>query len=539
MIDIRAWSAPLLDADGKISTEISVIEDVTEYKRAEEALRESEERFRAIFESAPIAMAVRNLEGDFIQTNRAFQEMLGYSEEEFQYISFNDITHPDDLEESERLYQELTDGRCDHFIQERRYFHKDGEVVWCRVALFGISDSSRKLKYTISMGENITMRKRAEEALRAHQEFLRQVIDTTPNPISAKRFDGTYTLVNEAMAEVYGTTVEELVGKSDADFVPNTVESAHWLQDDREVLEFMCGKFIPEEKFTHPVTGELRWFQRIKVPLTTQDGKADQVLAVATDITERKRAEEELLAAKEAAEAASRAKGAFLGNMSHELRTPLNAVIGMSQVLLMGAIGPLNERQNEYVNDILYCGKHLLTLINDILDMTKIENSRVELILEDVELSCLLYDNLSMIRDKALDQNITLETDFDENLPLVRADRRRILQVMSNLLSNAVKFTPPGGRAGIRLLRDDNNARVEVWDTGIGIPPEHQSRLFRPFERLEDVSRSRNHEGTGLGLALSKQLVELHDGKIGVESLGEGQGSTFWFTLPLKTGSEN
>jgi PAS domain S-box-containing protein len=539
MIDIRAWSAPLLDADGKISTEISVIEDVTEYKRAEEALRESEERFRAIFESAPIAMSVRSLEGDVIQTNRAFQEMLGYTEEEFQGISFNDITHPDDIEVSERLYHELATGMCDHFIQERRYFHKDGDVVWCRVALFGICDSSGQLKYTIGMGENITMRKRAEEALRAQQEFLRQVIDTTPNPISAKRFDGTYTLVNEAMAEVYGTTVEELVGKSDSDFVPDAEEIAHWLQDDQEVLDYMCGKFIPEERFTHPVTGEVRWFQRIKVPLISHEGKADQVLAVATDITERKRAEEELRAAKEAAEAANRAKSAFLGNMSHELRTPLNAVIGMSQVLLMGAIGTLNERQNEYVNDMLYCGKHLLTMINDILDMTKIENSRVELILEDVELSCLLHDNLSMIRDKALEQNIVLETDFDESLPFVRADRRRILQVVSNLLSNAVKFTPAGGHVGVRLFRDDNRARVEVWDTGIGIPPEHQPRLFRPFERLEDVSRSRNHEGTGLGLALSKQLVELHDGKIGVESAGDEQGSTFWFTLPLKPGGEN
>ncbi len=539
LIDIRAWSAPLLDANGKVSTEISVIEDVTEYRRAEEALRESEERFRAIFESAPIAMAVRNLKGNFSQTNRAFQEMLGYSEEEFQEMSFTDITHPDDIEESERLYQELEEGRCDHFVQEKRYFHKSGELVWCRVALFGICDSAGRLMYTIGMGENITMRKRAEEALRAQQEFLRQVIDTTPNPISAKRFDGAYTLVNEAMAEVYGTTVEELVGKTDADFNLSTAETEHWLQDDWEVLEFLCGKFIPEERFTHPVTGEVRWFQRIKVPLVSPEGKADQVLAVATDITERKRAEEDLRAAKEAAEAANRAKSAFLGNMSHELRTPLNAVIGMSQVLLMGAIGTLNERQTEYVNDVLYCGKHLLTMINDILDMTKIENSRVELILEDVELPCLLYDNLSMIRDKALDQNITLETDFDESVPFVRADRRRILQVVSNLLSNAVKFTPTGGRVGVRLFRDDTAARVEVWDTGIGIPPEHQSRLFRPFERLEDVSHSRNHEGTGLGLALSKQLVELHNGKIGVESVGEGQGSTFWFTLPLKTSREN
>jgi len=534
LVDIRAWSAPLYDADGNITTEISVIEDVTEQKRAEEALRESEERFRAIFESSPIAMVVRNLAGQFVQTNHAFQEMLGYTMEELQGMSFSDITHPDDLEESVELYQELMAGRIDHFIQEKRYYHKSGSLVWCQLALFGIRDAEGNLKYTIGIGENITKRKRAEDALRAHQEFLRQVIDTNPNPIFTMGWDGEYTLVNEATAELYGTSVEELVGRTDEDFNVSPHEIERRKQDNREVLEFMCGKFIPEERFTHPVTGEVRWFQTIKVPLVAPDGKAYQVLGVANDITERKRAEEEVLAAKEAAEAANRAKSAFLANMSHELRTPLNAVIGMSQVLLMGAIGTLNERQTEYVNDILYCGRHLLTLINDILDMTKIENSRVELILEDVELAYLLSENLSMIREKALEQNIEVKTELDESLPMVRADRRRILQVVSNLLSNAVKFTPHGGQVGIRLYRHDDYARVEVWDTGIGIPPEHQSRLFRPFERLEDVSRSKQYEGTGLGLALSKQLIELHKGQISVESEGEGRGSTFWFTLPLK-----
>jgi PAS domain S-box-containing protein len=383
------------------------------------------------------------------------------------------------------------------------------------------------------MVENITKRKPAEDALRTQQEFLPQVIDTNPNLIFAKGWDGEFTLVNEAVAEVYGTSVENLIGMTDADFNISMEEIRRFAQDDREVLEFMCGKFIPEEKLTHAHTGETRWYQTIKVPLLSPDGKAHQVLGVATDITERKQAEQELFAAKEAAEAANRAKSAFLATMSHELRTPLNAVIGMSQVLLMGAIGSLNERQTEYANDILSCGRHLLDLINDILDMTKIENSYIELMLEDVELSCVLHDNLSMIREKALDQQITLETDFDETLPFVRADRRRIMQVISNLLSNAVKFTPQGGEVGARLFRENNQARVEIWDTGIGIAQENQGRLFRPFERLDDVSPSRQYEGTGLGLALSKQLVELHGGQIGLTSQGEGRGSTFWFTLPF------
>ncbi len=199
----------------------------------------------------------------------------------------------------------------------------------------------------------------------------------------------------------------------------------------------------------------------------------------------------------------------------------------------MMAVGPLNAIQRGYVNDILACGKHLLNVINDVLDLSRAESHRVQLTLSEASLPGLLYESLSMIGHKALAAAISLETDIDESIPAIRMDRRRILQVVFNLLGNALKFTPEGGRVGVRLFRHGNQARVEIWDTGIGIAPENQARLFQPFERLEDVTLSRQYEGTGLGLALSKQLIELHGGEIGVQSEGEGQGATFWFTLPL------
>jgi PAS domain S-box-containing protein len=249
---------------------------------------------------------------------------------------------------------------------------------------------------------------------------------------------------------------------------------------------------------------------------------------------ERKGTEDALHSAKEAAEAASRAKGNFLANMSHELRTPLNSIIGMSQVLLMTAVGPLNEKQIEYTSDILVCGKHLLELINDVLDLSKAESNRIQLVQGSHSLASLLYEGLGVMKQRALTANLAVETDIDEDLPLVCCDRRRIVQVIFNLLSNAIKFTPEGGRIGIHLYRVDGQARIEVWDTGIGISPENQKRLFQPFERLDELSVSRQYEGTGLGLALSKQLIELHGGTIGVHSDGDGQGSSFWFTLPFE-----
>ena len=228
----------------------------------------------------------------------------------------------------------------------------------------------------------------------------------------------------------------------------------------------------------------------------------------------------------------SRHKSQFLANMSHELRTPLNSILGFSEVLQEKMFGELNEKQEEYVNYILESGQHLLSLINDILDLSKIEAGKLEIEMGNVRIRDLLTNSLTMVKEKALKHGIEPSLKLEDGIPDIYADERKLKQIVFNLLSNAVKFTPDGGKVGIEAFREDEHIRVTVWDTGIGIKEGDKGKLFKEFQQL-DSGADKKYQGTGLGLALSKRLVELHHGRIWVES-GAGKGSRFSFTLPIR-----
>jgi signal transduction histidine kinase len=233
-------------------------------------------------------------------------------------------------------------------------------------------------------------------------------------------------------------------------------------------------------------------------------------------------------------EVANQHKSAFLASMSHELRTPLNAIIGFSEVLIARLFGELNPKQDDYLKDIHTSGKHLLSLINDVLDLSKVEAGRMDLEISTFDLPVALGDAMSLVRERALNHGITLSLDAAPELGTIDADERKFKQILLNLLSNAVKFTPDGGRIDVLANKEADGVRVAVRDTGIGIAPEDQAAVFEEFRQVGNDYASKQ-EGTGLGLALTRRFVELHGGRIWLES-APGAGSTFFFTIPEQPG---
>jgi signal transduction histidine kinase len=287
--------------------------------------------------------------------------------------------------------------------------------------------------------------------------------------------------------------------------------------------------------------GEL---EKMVAERTADIRKANEMLR--QEIEERKRAQLETKNAKIAAEAALRTKSEFLANMSHELRTPLNHILGFTELILDKKVGELNELQEEYLNDVHSSGIHLLSLINDILDLSKIEAGRLEYKPAQIPIREILASSLIMIKEKAMKRNITISKELGDIPESIHADDTNLKQILYNLLSNAVKFTPNGGSihlAAKRLSNADLPAKndkasleeyvqISIKDSGIGLKKENLTKIFQPFEQVENSS-SRQFQGTGLGLSLAKSLVELNGGKIWAESDGEGLGSVFSFSLPV------
>jgi len=348
--------------------------------------------------------------------------------------------------------------------------------------------------------------------------------------------DRTVQFANSAYCRYFGQDLGAIINQSYAPVI---------FEDDQE----MVARLIQSMSATNPtvtienrvvVNGEIRWTQWINRMLF-EAGKCTEFQAVGRDITPIKHAEMQLrlsherisLANAELARAAQ-LKDEFLANMSHELRTPLNSILGLSEALLEELFGSLTDKQREFLQTIEHSGQHLLALINDILDLAKIDSGKVELELETVLLESVCASSLNFVKQQAYQKNITLTCDIDQTLTAIAADERRLIQVLVNLLSNAVKFTPDGGHVKLEVQRDSPQQAIafRVIDDGIGIAPEKLSQLFEPFVQL-DSSLARRYEGTGLGLSIVRRIVDLHGGSVRVES-ELGRGSCFSVLLPWR-----
>ncbi len=378
---------------------------------------------------------------------------------------------------------------------------------------------------TVELKTEVAARQQAEEEVRASQQQLKNIIDFAPLSIFLKDRAGHYLQANRTFASTYGFTGDEMLGKTSADLFPAETVA---MVDEHSEQVFATGEAQEFEEIVVREDG-LHTFLSMRFLLPGLNGTPDTLGVISRDVTERKRAEQDIQQAREEAERANRAKSEFLSRMSHELRTPLNAILGFGQLLEMSA---QSSRQRENVSHILKGGNHLLGLINEVLDIARIESGRLELTLESVNACHVLNEAADLIQPQAAGRKVrVVRCTCNGRGKMVRADRQRLSQIALNLLSNAVKYNRTEGTVSIscEVIEQKAVVHLAVSDTGYGIAPTHLNKLFTPFERLG--AEHGNIEGTGIGLALSKRLAEAMGGTIGVDSIVD-RGSTFWVEFP-------
>jgi len=474
---------------------------------------QDDERSRLLFTKGPLPMWVYDLDSlHLLDANEAAVARYGYSREEFRRMRVTDLRIPDERPNGHEGAGAAADGLPEAGTQ--RHQLKDGRVIHVKITAHPWRGAASKAALMVA------------QELEQWQRFFTLSLDL----LCIARFDGYFIHLNPAWERTLGFTVEELKAKPFIDFIhpedkEATIAEAARLMTGAETVSFQ-NRYQCKD-------GTYRWL------LWSAAVSLDEQLyySVARDITERKRTEEALVRAKDEAEQANRAKSLFLSRMSHDLRTPLNAIIGFSDLLMERVVGDLTEKQAEFLGDIRDSGLHLLTLINDILDLAKVESGRVELQFEDTDLMEVIHGALTMLRPLIQQKHLEISTVLGPSVTVVRADKVRLKQILYNLLSNAVKFTPDEGHIRVEGHQVNGELDLAVVDTGPGIAPDDQRKLFREFTQLAAGQLSR-HAGTGLGLALVRHLVELHGGRVGVES-EVGKGSRFTIRLPLREASQS
>jgi PAS domain S-box-containing protein len=369
---------------------------------------------------------------------------------------------------------------------------------------------------------DITERKSMENELRISESKFRNYIESAPGGILIIDENGYCVDVNDAICQVSGYSKNEWIGMHILDKLP--FETHSYVID--EFNKVKKNGIVDMEIPYLTKSGDKRWSRVSSTKLAE-----NRVIAFIKDVTDRKNDENTLIQARTTAEEANRTKSEFLANMSHELRTPLNSIIGYSQILSQNRSGNLDEKELRYSSNILNSGKHLLDLINGILDISKVEAGKMNYEPEKINLPDIIDSVIGLVKPLAMKKSIKIR--FTQNFDVLElwADKVKVKQILHNLLSNAIKFTPEKGEVSVYSNIVDGTVQISVSDTGIGIPKEKYKDIFDPFKQVKS-SLNREYEGTGLGLSLVKKYVEMHDGIIWVES-EIGKGSTFTFTIPI------
>jgi PAS domain S-box-containing protein len=498
----------LLDDSNNPIGFINITRDFTEIKKGEN-------RFRLVVESAPNAMVLVNSEGKISLVNKQTEKLFGYDRNELINQSV-EMLIPDRYMKVHPGYRgaffSKPEARAMGVGRELFALRKDHTEFPVEIGLNPIETPEGPMVLAAII--DITERKKAEERFRL-------VVESAPNAMVLIRDDGRITLINGETEKLFGYQRGELIGQGVEVLLPLRYRANHpgFRMD-----------FFSKPK-TRSMGGGRDLFARRKDgsefpveiglnPLETPEG--NMVLASIIDITERKLQE------------ANKLKSDFIAKMSHELRTPLNAILGFSELLVDKKVGELNPKQMEYMMDIHHSGSHLLQLINDVLDLAKIEAGKTELFITSFSIRESIDGVVNIVTPLADKKGVRIKTNLSSTIDIVELDKNRLRQILYNLISNAIKFNRKEGEVFIATMpKSDDHFILSVRDSGVGIAKENFNKLFIPFVQIENPT-TRHHEGSGLGLSLTKNLVELHGGSVTFESI-HGEGTTFVITLPLHT----
>lgn len=514
----------LIEYDGKTAV-LSIGRDISERRRTEKALKDSERKYRMLFEEFPGGIAQFDKYGTIIVCNEKFVNFTGSSENE--KLIFNLLSPPEENKPKEKSFSCLPEVpiHCDiKYISTLENESIPGEMTYKPL----ISENSR-FNGGIILIEDLTEAKRLEAVRLQQMESLRRLVDSIPVPAFCKDRNGIYIACNQGFENLVMLKKQDILGKRIHDlFSPRIAEKYHAM--DTELLMNKRNQLY--EASLKSSDGSMHQVILNKFIFSGVTEEDSVILGIMIDITERKQAEEKILQAKMVAEAANRAKTTFIVNMSHELRTPLNSVIGFSELLLSETVGPLNDKQKRYTENILKSGNHLLDVINDVLDISRLELGNIDLYYETVDVPGIIEEVQRVLSPLSAEKNISIESNVDEGLKNIIADRVKFKQILYNLLNNAIKFSYENGKVNVYAELKEEMVEISIKDEGIGIHEADYERVFHPFVQI-DESISRKHGGVGLGLALVKRFVELHGGKVWVNAT-PGKGSTFTFRIPKK-----
>ncbi|WP_236953994.1 PAS domain-containing protein [Marinobacter salinus] len=521
-----------VDDEGKLIRLAGTVQDITERIVAENRLRETEQRFAFAVEGAGDGVWDWNVLSGEMALSGNYEPMLGfeYGDLEPTIDTWIGEVHPDDLGTVQQHLHDYMAGRADQYSVELRLRCKNGQYKWvlCRGTVVERDDRGEPIRL-IGIHSDIDDRKASEQTL----ELFKHVVDSVVDGVLVIDTEGSIQLASPAVSRIFGYSQQDLKGKSVSLLMPEPMRS----EQDSYIQHYLNSAEAKILNRQVEVSGQRYDGSEFPMEVAVSEifvGQSRYFVGLMRDITDRKRSQSELIAAREEADRANRAKSDFLSSMSHELRTPMNAILGFGQ--LMEYDGDLPEEHQDSVKEILKAGEHLLTLINEVLDLAKIESGNIDLSLEPVELVSVIEECLSLVASLSKKRHIEIDSEGVRSFT-VRADRTRLKQVLLNLLSNAIKYNKENGRVSVETVSEgDNRLHLRVIDTGPGIPEPRLEELFQPFNRLG--AETSEVEGTGIGLTITQRIMEMMGGSVAVNS-EIGVGSTFWLDLPLERDTDS